>query len=149
MLIRRGASALSAFRRHKLTQRIALATDVSLSIQAEFHYFIALDQDLTPNELSVLDQLLQASPVTDAPADNLMVVIPRPGTISPWSSRATDIARRCGLRSLADRARHSLYLSRCCLGYGTKRCCSGLDTRPNDRIGIAGVSRCGCLICAA
>ena len=94
MLIRRGASALSAFRRHKLTQRIALATDVSLSIQAEFHYLIALDQDLTSDELSVLDQLLQASPVTDAPADNLMVVIPRPGTISPWSSRATVIALR-------------------------------------------------------
>ena len=109
MLIRRGASALSAFRRHKLTQRIALATGVSLSIQAEFHYLIALDQDLTSDELSVLDQLLQASPVSDVPAHNLMVVIPRPGTISPWSSRATDIALRCGLGTVSRIERGIVY----------------------------------------
>ena len=101
MLIRRGAPALSNFRRHKVSQQIRLATGLSLTVQADFHYFIALEQDLTSNEQSVLNQLLQAVPISGDSPDHLMLVIPRPGTLSPWSSRATDIARRCGLQAIS------------------------------------------------
>ncbi len=62
------------------------------------------DGELSAEERRVLEALLTYGPAqpTAAPAtsDQLIVVIPRPGTISPWSSKATDIAQVCGLEAV-------------------------------------------------
>lgn len=66
------------------------------------HYFIQTTTELSPSERAQLTQLLgdgvQPHPVTEA--SPMLLVMPRIGTISPWSSKATDIAKVCGLQSI-------------------------------------------------
>ena len=99
MLTMRGAPALSDFRRKKLTQRVLQSTGIELSIYAEFLHFIDLNGELDENQTAVLSRLLRYGPALSAhdPQGQLILVVPRPGTVSPWSSKATDIARNCGL----------------------------------------------------
>jgi phosphoribosylformylglycinamidine synthase len=96
-----GEPALSAFRRRKLTRRIAAAAGAEPSVEARFVYLIESEADPAPPELSALQDLLHGSRVADLDAANLLLVVPRLGTQSPWSSKATDIARRCGLETVA------------------------------------------------
>src|SRR5690606_26108385 len=60
------------------------------------------DQDLADHELTVLRQLLHYGPALAHEEDEgeLFLVVPRPGTISPWASKATDIAHNCGLQTV-------------------------------------------------
>ncbi|MCK5894364.1 MAG: phosphoribosylformylglycinamidine synthase [Endozoicomonadaceae bacterium] len=94
-----GNPALSAFHSDKclktLQQKIAGVVD----LYAEFMHFAHLSASLTANEQMILRQLLCYGPKIEPrkPVGQLFLVIPRLGTISPWSSRATDIARNCGL----------------------------------------------------
>jgi phosphoribosylformylglycinamidine synthase len=96
-----GAAALSPFRLAKLRERvIALGADLEL-IDARYLHFVHTRRDLSDDECAVLGALLTYGP-RDAPStastgDLHRVVVPRPGTISPWSSKATDIAHVCGL----------------------------------------------------
>ncbi len=101
MLIKtlRGAPALSDFQQQKLlTQCTELALPVN-NIYAEYTHFAHLSAELNKDELTVLQKLLTYGPRsnTHQPQSNLLLVTPRPGTISPWSSKATDIAHNCGL----------------------------------------------------
>jgi len=99
MLILRGAPALSSFRIAKLLDTLTpLDPDLS-DIYAEFLHFVDLDGALDERERYVLDRLLKYGPTieTREPEGQLLLVAPRPGTISPWSSKATDIAHNCGL----------------------------------------------------
>jgi phosphoribosylformylglycinamidine synthase len=102
MLILRGAPALSNFRQEKLLRTLlALHPDIHLRA-ARYMHFADLSQPLRPEEQQVLEQLLRYGPAVEAAppemdVDRLFLVVPRPGTISPWSSKATDIARNCGL----------------------------------------------------
>jgi phosphoribosylformylglycinamidine synthase len=94
----RGRDALSAFRRKKLLQ--AVAADLSgLQINAEFWHFIHLQDALDASGLQQLERVLTYGPATAPVAQEgtLLLVTPRLGTISPWSSKATDITRHCGL----------------------------------------------------
>ncbi len=99
MLILRGSSALSPFRLQKLLQDLIAAGLPARTVSAEFVHVVELDSDLTSAERTILDQLLTYGPnrAATTPTGLLQVVAPRPGTISPWSSKATDIARLCGL----------------------------------------------------
>jgi len=99
MLILRGAPAHSEFRLRKLGRRLRDATGQILRVTAEYRYFADLEQDLLPEERTRLDRLLRHSPALSRPdpEGTLVLMVPRPGTISPWSSKATDIARNCGL----------------------------------------------------
>jgi len=103
MLSLRGAPALSEFRLQKLTQRIAtLHPDLQL-LRTEFVHFAELRRPLAAARENLLASLLAYGPQLSTagaimPADaTLLLVIPRPGTISPWSSKATEIAHSCGL----------------------------------------------------
>ena len=95
----RGSPALSVFRLEKLQARLAEIAPGARVAGAEFWHFVETAQTLDAGERAVLDQLLiygeevQESP----PSGELYLVVPRLGTISPWSSKATDIARQCGL----------------------------------------------------
>ncbi|MBZ0333369.1 phosphoribosylformylglycinamidine synthase [Marinobacter sp. JH2] len=102
MLELRGAPALSPFRSRKLHSRIQdMVPDVE-HVYAEFMHFVDLDDDLSGTEQAILDRLLTYGPSVEVEAQDgvLFLVVPRPGTLSPWSSKATDIARNCGLRQI-------------------------------------------------
>ncbi|PKF57558.1 phosphoribosylformylglycinamidine synthase [Alteromonadales bacterium alter-6D02] len=99
MEILRGAPALSDFRTNKLLTSAAELSLPVTSIYAEFVHFADLTAPLSAAELEKLNKLLTYGPTIaeHEPAGTLYLVTPRPGTISPWSSKATDIANNCGL----------------------------------------------------
>ena len=96
-----GAPALSAFRIAKLLGRLGALEPAVTALAARFVHFAELAQPLSAPEREVLAQLLTYGPRLTAPAEagagECVLVVPRSGTISPWSSKATDIARVCGL----------------------------------------------------
>ncbi|MBS5771997.1 MAG: phosphoribosylformylglycinamidine synthase [Enterobacter cloacae] len=102
MEILRGSPALSAFRINKLLARFQ-ATNLPVSnIYAEYTHFADLNAALTEEEYARLQRLLKYGPSLSShtPTGKLLLVTPRPGTISPWSSKATDIAHNCGLEKI-------------------------------------------------
>ena len=102
MLTLRGSSALSEFRLNKLLNDLVAAGLPVRAVSAEFVHVAELTGELTPAEQSVLEKLLTYGPsrASAAVTGLVQVVAPRPGTISPWSSKATDIAHICGLTAL-------------------------------------------------
>ena len=98
MLVYRGPAALSEFRTAKLLSRIQKEYPSVVSVVAEVVYLAHGCDQLSCADESRLRQLLDSGPAESTrPVGTLHVVIPRPGTISPWSSKATDIARNSGL----------------------------------------------------
>jgi len=99
-----GRSAFSAFRLDKLLASVQASVEGVLAIRSEYRYFIEVegDSDLNPQEKSVLETLLEAQERPTELSDNerYFLVTPRPGTISPWSSKATDIAHNSGLHNI-------------------------------------------------
>jgi phosphoribosylformylglycinamidine synthase len=110
MLLLPGAPALSRFRLDKLLAALRALDPGVESVEAHFHHFIDLARPLDAHEARVLGRLLE-SDVAPAPptAGTRLVVTPRPGTISPWSSKATDIAHVCGLQAVRRIERGTLY----------------------------------------
>ena len=96
----RGRNALSPFRITKLQSNLASTQVVGIS--ADYWHFVEVARPLTPAERPILERLLTYGPHGAAQIDDgeLALVIPRPGTISPWASKATDIARSCGLDAI-------------------------------------------------
>ena len=97
-----GAVALSDFRiKQLLSQCVELKLPVT-EIYAQFVHFAHITEEFTTDEFQVLQQLLKYGPTIeeDEPQGQLLLVTPRPGTISPWSSKSTDIAHNCGLDKL-------------------------------------------------
>ena len=93
-----GEAALSPFRLDKLLAQLA-RFEIS-TLRTQFWHFVQLARALSAREEEILAALL---PVKEAVAASgaMLLVVPRIGTISPWSSKATDIARHCGLDSVA------------------------------------------------
>ncbi len=102
MLIFRGAPALSEFRKQKLLSSLKAIEPCIEGVYAEFVHFAEVEGDLSDAESSTLQALLTYGPQVTAeePEGDMFLVVPRPGTISPWSSKATDIAHNTGLQSL-------------------------------------------------
>ncbi len=102
MLIFRGSSALSPFRLEKLRADLAAAGLPVQALVARYVHLVELAGEVTAlpaASAEVLEKLLTYGPRRDVGAVTglTQIVAPRPGTISPWSSKATDIARLCGL----------------------------------------------------
>ena len=94
----RGASALSLFRIQKLAQKAAALGLPQAEISSEYWYFVSSTAPLDAAQTEKLQALLSAVRVdTPAAGQSLFLITPRIGTISPWSSKATDIAHNCGL----------------------------------------------------
>ena len=94
----RGASALSLFRIQKLAQKAAALGLPQAEIASEYWYFVSSPAPLDAAQTEKLQALLSAVRVdTPAVGQSLFLITPRIGTISPWSSKATDIAHNCGL----------------------------------------------------
>ncbi len=97
-----GGPALSTFRLNKLLVQAQQFVPNLSKLEAKYLYFVDSEHprlaDLLPDSsLSVLE-------------GQYLVVIPRPGTISPWQTKATDIAHVCGLSDL-NRLERGWYLS--------------------------------------
>jgi phosphoribosylformylglycinamidine synthase len=112
MLRLSGSAAHSSFRLDKLT---AAAREVLPSldrITSVFVHFVDLERPLTADERAVLDRLLAygepAAKHQDA-EDHTLLVVPRFGTVTPWSTKATDIAHICGLTDIRRIERGVLY----------------------------------------
>jgi phosphoribosylformylglycinamidine synthase len=100
MLRFRGGSALSPFRLEKLADAIKIFAPQVSHISAEYWHFCSEARSLRENETIILEKLLTygtAAQKNTTSSGELLLVLPRPGTISTWSSKATDIARQCGL----------------------------------------------------
>lgn len=89
MLELRGAPALSPFRSEKLFGQLVDAVDSVKGVYAEFMHFVDAEADLGDADQAVLDRLLTYGPsaVRREPDGVLFLVVPRPGTVSPWSAR--------------------------------------------------------------
>lgn len=96
-----------------------------IGIQADYLHVVELQSSLEAAELQVLKQLLVYGPANDDTANPKIdganssewIVSPRVGTISPWSSKATDIARNCGL-SMVSRIERAISYKLCLSGAG-------------------------------
>jgi phosphoribosylformylglycinamidine synthase len=106
MLTLSGNSALSLFRQEKLQRLLNEKLGKTVHLSANYMHFVDSQQPLSQDELAVLDALLHYGPAhASAPESEqqgeLFLVLPRLGTISPWSSKATDIAHNCNLNTIA------------------------------------------------
>ncbi|MCT8467310.1 phosphoribosylformylglycinamidine synthase [Chromohalobacter canadensis] len=104
MLELRGAPALSAFRHAKLLAALRDAVPEVEALHADYVHFVDHQDALDDAAQEVLAQLLSYGPVRDGGdtehEGHLLLVVPRLGTLSPWSSKATDIAHNCGLTQI-------------------------------------------------
>jgi phosphoribosylformylglycinamidine synthase len=100
-----GALAVSDFRIAKLRPALEALRPGLGAINARFVHFVDVSRSLDAREQALLQRLLTYGPREDARAGTAgqqsagqeIIVVPRFGTISPWSSKATDIAHVCGL----------------------------------------------------
>ncbi|MDB5906015.1 MAG: purL, partial [Massilia sp.] len=101
MLILPGSNALSAFRSQRLLSQLQTAAPHIAAVQARFTHFIDASAPLSPEDTGRLEAMLTyGEPAHEQKAGGVteeFVVIPRFGTISPWASKATDIAHNCGM----------------------------------------------------
>jgi phosphoribosylformylglycinamidine synthase len=97
-----GPPALSSFRLDKLLPQLQTVVPALVSVAARYEHFVAAEAELTSQELELLQDLLHYGPTAGEAATHArrLRVVPRLGTISPWSSKATDIARNCGLEKV-------------------------------------------------
>ncbi|MEQ1667761.1 MAG: phosphoribosylformylglycinamidine synthase, partial [Sulfuriferula sp.] len=101
-----GSAALSQFRLDKLAQALPDYT----CIAAQFWHFAETHAPLDGADTNTLNSLLTyGSPIATPAQGTMMLVVPRPGTISPWSSKATDIAKHCGLAAVSRIERGTAY----------------------------------------
>lgn len=106
MLRLRGSQAYSDFRIEKLLESVQTHFSMVQRIESEFQHLIKLVDDSEPldaTELAKLEQLLTYGPITQdvEHKGQRLYVLPRFGTISPWSTKATDIVSHCGLTKVA------------------------------------------------
>lgn len=101
MLILPGSNALSAFRSQRLLTQLQAVAPAIVAVQARFYHFIDSSAPLSEDDQTRLAAMLTYGEPAHAPAADgateAFFVIPRLGTISPWASKATDIAHNCGM----------------------------------------------------
>ncbi|PQA83983.1 phosphoribosylformylglycinamidine synthase [Limnohabitans sp. TS-CS-82] len=94
-----GGNALSDFRVQQLLPRLAAISPQIQGLSARFVHLAATEATLDAAQQQTLAALLTyGEPAHVAPVGTLLVVTPRFGTVSPWASKATDIAHNCGLQ---------------------------------------------------
>ena len=97
-----GGSALSPFRARALLARLQAMDPAITGVTARFVHWVASEQPLDDAQSATVERLLTygdayaGGSASDA-RSTLVVVGPRLGTISPWASKATDIAHNCGI----------------------------------------------------
>ena len=105
----RGPRAASEFRLAKLLATLKTVDPGVRSVAAEFWHFVEVDGQLMDKDRALLERLLAYGPAGPRASGTTYLVVPRLGTISPWSSKATDIARNCGLAAVKRIERGTAY----------------------------------------
>ncbi len=101
MLILPGSNALSVFRSNGLLTRLQNACNLVTAVSARYVHFIDHKSALSEAEQQSLGSLLTYGDAYQGTESGVQfIVIPRFGTISPWASKATDIAHNCGLQQI-------------------------------------------------
>ena len=96
-----GSAAFSSFRLEKILHDIQQVCSEITSVDARFIHFVEYSTGLDQQEKQQLEELLSYGPSSEVTEHSqMLLVIPRSGTISPWSSKSTDIARNAGLNKV-------------------------------------------------
>ncbi len=94
----RGIAALSDFRKAKLLAQLQQINGSISNVTAEYIHIADVSGKLAPADEQILaDLTTYGTPLDGSPKGTLYLVVPRPGTISPWSSKASDIVHNAGL----------------------------------------------------
>ena len=133
----RGVTALSDFRVEKLFQKAAALGLPEVKLSSEFWYFVGSEKTLDAATVEKLQALLAAQSVEQTPKAreglHLFLVTPRLGTISPWASKATNIAENCGLEGIERIERGMAVWLEGALTDGQKQQWDSPVARPHDR----------------
>ena len=114
MLIIEGGQALSRFRSQQLQQKLQTLSTKIATFSANYIHFIKITSNLDTEERTKLEALLSRQKTSpQARSDLTLLITPRFGTISPWSSKATDIAHNCGLHNIERIERGVIYAISC------------------------------------
>ncbi len=104
ILFLRGERALSGFRVEKLLQKAAALRLPEAEIRSEYWYFADCAEQLNAADAEKLEALLAGQVASELPQSSgslhLFLITPRIGTISPWASKATEIAKNCGFAQI-------------------------------------------------
>ena len=104
ILFLRGERALSGFRVEKLLQKAAALRLPEAEIRSEYWYFADCAEGLNAADAEKLEALLAGQVAAELPQSSgslhLFLITPRIGTISPWASKATEIAKNCGFAQI-------------------------------------------------
>lgn len=124
MLILPGSNALSAFRSQRLLNQLQAVAPAICAVQGRFYHFIDTCAPLSAQDTERLGAMLtygEPAAAAQDGASEAFFVIPRLGTISPWASKATDIAHNCGMAHIHRIERgiaYTVYLKTGLLGTG-------------------------------
>ena len=106
----RGPRALSEFRLAKLLAALQKADPGVRAVAAEYRHFVESEAALDAGGRALLERLLDYGTAAGVEGrGEPFLVVPRLGTLSPWSSKATDIARNCGLKAVRRIERGTLF----------------------------------------
>ncbi|MBT4606126.1 MAG: phosphoribosylformylglycinamidine synthase, partial [Thiotrichales bacterium] len=102
MLMIQGGPALSRFRVEKMVCQLAEAVPAVKGVTTQWLHFVDLHSALSDAQQTILNRLLEYGPShhDTVVTGRQWVVVPRLGTISPWATKATDIANNCGLEQV-------------------------------------------------
>ncbi|MBK1890997.1 phosphoribosylformylglycinamidine synthase [Undibacterium sp. 14-3-2] len=134
MLILPGSNALSAFRTSNLLNRLQEVDANIIGVTARYQHFVDVSVELQKNDIERLEALLVYGDRFNGSQDGeSFIVIPRIGTISPWASKATDIAHNCGMHQVHRIERGISYFVQMKTGFfgGTK------EVKPSSREAIS------------
>ena len=136
MEILRGSSALSDYKIDKLMAALRAAAVPVDSISTVYVHLIDCAQPLSDEQKQVLAKILTYGPVDEGHGEQgeLFLVVPRVGTISPWATKATDIAHNCGLTGIHRIERGSAYYVKAAAGEFTAEQRSAIAALIHDRM---------------
>lgn len=132
-----GPSALAPFRQQKLLETLRTIDSQVCHVTAHYIHFIACRRALSESESSALHDLLDYGHPAETHAENhddAILVVPRLGTISPWSSKASDIARQCGLAEAVRRIERGIAYRIHSHAHWTAAQRSAIEQRLHDRM---------------
>ena len=105
-----GIQALRNFKVRNLNEKINTAFPNIELLSSEYIHFVESDNKLSNKNQLILDKLLNYSPLLDTSKSlQKIIIVPRIGTISPWSSKATDICQLCSLDEIKRIERGIIY----------------------------------------
>jgi phosphoribosylformylglycinamidine synthase len=126
-----GASALSDFRQTRLLETLTRIDANIVGVRGQYLHFVNSTEPLSDEDSNRIHALMHYGAPFEAPtergAQETFMIVPRFGTVSPWASKATDIAHHCGLaqvRRIERGVEYTVVLKSGLLGVGGKKALS-------------------------